>query len=45
VQGWGLSWEVMGKVVGGGRLWWNGAEVERKWGRRLAGKMVNKGEQ
>nr|GEU34911.1 hypothetical protein [Tanacetum cinerariifolium] len=32
-------------VVGGGRLWWNGAGVERKWGRRLAGKMVNRGEQ
>nr|GEZ76137.1 hypothetical protein [Tanacetum cinerariifolium] len=41
VQGWGLSWEVMGKVVGGGRLWWNGAGVERKWGRRLAGKLAS----
>nr|GEU77327.1 retrovirus-related Pol polyprotein from transposon TNT 1-94 [Tanacetum cinerariifolium] len=29
-------------VVGGGRLWWNGAGVRRKWGRRLAGKMVNR---
>nr|GEX01036.1 ribonuclease H2 subunit B [Tanacetum cinerariifolium] len=31
-----FCWEVMGKVVGGGRLWWNGAGVERKWGRKLA---------
>nr|GEZ25710.1 hypothetical protein [Tanacetum cinerariifolium] len=31
----------MGKVVGGGRLWWNGAGVERKWGRRLAGKLAS----
>nr|GEX01515.1 hypothetical protein [Tanacetum cinerariifolium] len=38
----GFELEVVGKVVGGGRLWWNGARVERKWGRRLAGKLASK---
>nr|GEW95893.1 hypothetical protein [Tanacetum cinerariifolium] len=36
-----LCWEGGGMVVGGGGLWWNRAGVGRKWGRRLAGKMVN----
>nr|GEW64112.1 hypothetical protein [Tanacetum cinerariifolium] len=42
-QEWGESGvEGGGMVVGGGGLWWNEAGVGRKWGRRLAGKMVNR---